>query len=82
MRWIIDVLIRQGVRDDLAVGSIDCQMEFAPFPARLLAVLRLQPLAGPVNLQSVLSINRCNGPCGTEAGLITANPTARRLIGV
>jgi len=27
----------------------------------------------------VLSINTCNGPCGTEAGCTTGNVTARRL---
>jgi hypothetical protein len=45
--WIVGVLIRQGLRHDHAAGSIDRQMQFAPFPARLRAMLRLQPLARP-----------------------------------
>jgi hypothetical protein len=28
----------------------------------------------------LLSINKCNGPCGTEARWIAGNVTARRLI--
>jgi hypothetical protein len=44
---IVGVLIRQGLRHDHSTVSIDRQMQFAPFPARLRAMLRLQPLARP-----------------------------------
>ena len=50
--WIVGILIRQGLRHDHAAGGINRQMQLAPFPARLRAILRLQPLARPVDLQS------------------------------
>ena len=48
---IVGVLIRQCLRHDPAGRGIDRQMQFAPFPARLCAVFRLQPLTRPVDLQ-------------------------------
>jgi hypothetical protein len=80
LRRIVGILIREGPRDYHAIASIDRQMESAPFPARLHAVFRPQPLTRPVDPRPVLSINKCNGPCGTEAGWITGNVMARRLI--
>jgi hypothetical protein len=50
--WIIGVLIRQRLRHDHAAGSIHRQMQLAPRPARFGAVLRLQPLSCPVDLQA------------------------------
>ena len=50
LRWIVGVLIRQGLRQDHAAGGIDRQMQFAPFPARFRAMFRLQPLTRAVNL--------------------------------
>jgi hypothetical protein len=49
---IIRILIRQRVRHDHAVRRVHRQMQLAPFPARLHAVLCLQPLTGSVDLQS------------------------------
>ena len=80
LRRIVGVLISKGAGNYHAIAGIDRQMAFAPFPTRLHAVFRLQPLTRSVDLQPVLSINKCNGPCGTEAGWIAGNVTARRLI--
>jgi hypothetical protein len=44
---IVGILIRQGLRHYHAAGGINRQMQFAPFPARLRAMFRLQPLARP-----------------------------------
>ena len=47
-------------------------MQFAPFPGRLRAMFRLQPLTRSVRTcKPVLSINTCNGPWGTDASWIT-----------
>jgi hypothetical protein len=48
----IDVLIRQRLCHDPAARSVDRQMQLAPRPARLRTMLRLQPLAGSVDLQA------------------------------
>jgi hypothetical protein len=50
--WIVSVLIREGLRHDHAAVGINHLMEFAPLPARLRAVFRLQPLTRPVDLQA------------------------------
>jgi hypothetical protein len=42
-------------------------------------MFRLQPLARPVDLQPVLSINTCIGLCGACAAWITGKFAARRL---
>ena len=31
LRWIVGILIREGLRHDHAAGSVDRQMQFAPF---------------------------------------------------
>jgi hypothetical protein len=49
---IVDVLIRQRLCPDPAARSIDRQEQLAPRPARLRAMLRLQPLARSVDLQA------------------------------
>ena len=49
VRRIISVLIREGLRHDHAAARIHRQMQFAPFPARLRAMFRLQPLTRPVD---------------------------------
>ena len=77
--WIVGVLIRQSLRHDHAAGSIDRQMQFTPFPARLRAMLRLQPLARPVDLQSSTIDQNVQRAYGTCAGWIPGNLTARRL---
>ncbi len=50
--WVVDVLIRQGLCHDHAADGIDRQMQFAPCPARLHAMFRLQPLSRPIDLQT------------------------------
>ena len=77
--WIVGVLIRQGLRHDHAASSIDRQVQFTPFPARLRAMLRLQPLARPVDLQSSTIDQNVQRAYGTCAGWIPGNLTARRL---
>jgi hypothetical protein len=52
LRRIVGVLIRQGLRHDHAAIGINCQMQLAPCPARLRAMLRLQPLTRSVDLQT------------------------------
>ena len=52
LRRIIIVLIRQCLSDDHAIFSVDRQMEFTLFPARLRTMFRLQPLTSPVYLQA------------------------------
>jgi hypothetical protein len=44
---IVGILIGRHLRHDHAAGSIDRQMQLAPFPARLGAMPRLQPLTRP-----------------------------------
>ena len=79
LRWIVGVLIRQGLRHDHAARGIDRQMQFALFPARLRAMFRLQPLARPVDLQTAAVDQQVIGPFGVLAGWITGKFTARRL---
>jgi hypothetical protein len=67
------------LRHDHAAGGIKRQMQLSSFPARLGAMLRLQPLTSPVDLQRGTVINTCNGPGSTEVGWITGSVSARRL---
>ena len=44
--------MRESLRHNHAIGGIDRQMLFAPFPARFRAMLRLQPLVRSVDPQA------------------------------
>ena len=46
---IVGVLFRESPGNYHAIAGIDHQMQFVPFPTRLRAAFRLQPLMRPVN---------------------------------
>ena len=66
----VGILMREGPRHDHTVVGIDRQMRFAPFGPRLRAAFRIQPLTRPVDPPAG-SIDKRNGPRGTEAGWVT-----------
>ena len=60
---IVDFLAGQGRSDNRAGFGIDAQVQLAPGPAALGAMLLHSP--GPLSFTPVLSISRCTGPLAT-----------------
>ena len=79
LRRIVGILIRQRLRHDCAAGGVNRQMQFASRPARLRAMLGLQPLTRPKDLQASAVDQHVQRTGRHWRSWMTGNVAARRL---